>query len=522
MSRRRGLCLTATALLLLVGLCRPAAGATSVMGVMGATLPLPPAPATWLADARGLATLLQDAPGLTAAARARFVARLAPIVVSLRAADAQRASQDDDTVLLTALDTERTSALAALAAMHARVDGDIQMFEDALAATLPLSATADSTAITATVDITQARIGLQRDTANVALHVTADARVLGVLALSLRNVADAHRLSGHIDAVATGVHLALTAVLSDLRLLQQTDPAAVNAIRGRLGTDIDNALAGVDGNVIGGLDARSAQIRLDRSHRATREAAMLVPAALDLVALRRDVLAGGAYALSPGDSASAAARSALSATSVALADAVAQEPILATAYGDLDALQTIQDSIDRQVRAARADIDTYLAQSEVELEGRLQSDVTLSISQTEETVRVHVDSIDSGAVSRVLDFDVGTGMSVLGIAVLHATVTPGTGATAGGSGAHIGGVDLLLQARLSGLQAHVHTDVAAVRNEQNTLRTRIQARIAALQQSLARTVAPVVAARTATASALRARIDADLSSALAQLLAVSH
>jgi len=205
-----------------------------------------------------------------------------------------------------------------------------------------------------------------------------------------------------------------------------------------------------------------------------------------------------------------------------LGDAVAREPVLATAYGDLDALQTIQDSIDRQVRAARADIDTYLAQSEVELEGRLQSDVTLSISQTEETVRVHVDSIDSGAVSRVLDFDVGTGMSVLGIAVLHATVTPGTGATGGGSGAHIGGVDLPLQVRLSGLPPHVHTDVAAVRDEQNTPRTRIQARIAALQQSLARTLAPVVAARTATASALRARIDADLSSALAQLLAISR
>ncbi len=518
MSRRRGLSLTAAALLLLAGLCRPAAG---TMSVTGATLPPAPAPATWLADARGLATLLQNTPSLTAAARARFVARLTPIVVSLRAADAQRTAQDDDTALLSMLDAERASALAALTAMHARVDGDIQAFDDALAATLPVSATADSVAITATADITQARIGLQRDTANVALRVTADARVLGVLALSLRNVADAHRLTGHIDAVATGVHLALAAVLSDLRLVQQTDPAAVNAIRGRLGTDIDNALAGVDGNVIGRLDARNAQIRLDRSHRATREAALLVPAALRLVTLQRDVLARGSDALSPGDPQGAAARSALSAASAALSDAAAQEPILATAYGDLDALQTVQDSIDRQVRAARADIDTYLVQSEVELEGRLQSDVTLSISQTEETVRVHVDSIDSGAVSRVLDFDVATGMSVLGIAVLHVTVTPGTGATAGGSGAHIGGVDLLLQARLSGLQAHVHIDVAAVRSEQNTLRTRIQARIAALQQSLAQTVAPVVATRTATASAVRARIDADLSSALAHLLATN-
>ncbi len=194
----------------------------------------------------------------------------------------------------------------------------------------------------------------------MALHVTADARVLGVLALSLRNVADAHRLNGHIDAVATGVHLALTAVHSDLRLLQQTDPTIVNAIRGRLGTDIDNALAGVDGNVIGRLEARSAQIRLDRPHRASRVAALRVPAALSLVALQRDVLAGGADALSPGDPTGAAARSALSAASAALGDAVAREPVLATAYGDLDALQTIQDSIDRQVRAARADIDTYL------------------------------------------------------------------------------------------------------------------------------------------------------------------
>ncbi len=79
----------------------------------------------------------------------------------------------------------------------------------------------------------------------------------------------------------------------------------------------------------------------------------------------------------------------------------------------------------------------------------------------------------------------------------------------------------MLQARLTGLQAHVHTDVAAVRDEQQALRARIEARITALQQSLAMTVTPFLSAKTATATALRTQIDTDLASALTQLLAAT-
>jgi len=328
-------------------------------------------------------------------------------------------------------------------------------------------------------------------------------------------------LTGRIDALASGVHLALTAVLTDLNVLRQTDAAAVDALRPRLGADVDAALAKVDGTVIGNLDTRATDLRRDRARLSTRESTLLAPAALTLVAVQRDVLAAAASSSRPDDPAVAPVRAALSVASAALRDAAARAPALAAADQDLTAFQAIQDNIDREVRAARAGIDADLAQSEADLQGRLQADVTLSISQTEETVHVHVDNIDAGAVSRVLDFDVGTGMSVLGIAVLHATVAPVPGATGGGSGARLQGVDLVLQARLTGLQAHVHTDVAAVRDEQQALRTRIEARITALQQSLAMTVTPFLAAKTATATALRTQIDTDLAAALSQLLAAT-
>jgi len=485
----------------------------------GATAPtrgLEPAAVT-----RGV-TALRDAvarsPVLSAAAKARYEQRLGNVTTqSLLAAGLQQGIARD-TALLSTLDTQRAAASAGIDRLQREARDNLRAFNQEISfATAAVSATARSIDITATTAITKARLDVQVRTDQLVLNVQASARVLSLLVLDTRTRVDTQRLTSHLNALAQGVRLNLGAALTDLRVLSQSDASAASDAREGLATGLSSALTTLTDSLVGTIDARESVLRLDIAHLQRQETGILGAGAVALSALQHDVLLDEVSAAPLSD----AQRRGVSAAAIpvdgSLRAATAVSARLAGRLADLGALQDAQARVNREVQKAQADLDGLLARTDADLQGRLRSDITIAISSTEQTVQVHLSGIQVDALVRDLDFNVRLGLSVLQIAALHAEVTPSTHNNHGSAAARIQGVDLVLHARLRGLQARIRTDVDAVRVAQTRLSDGVRARMASLRATLATTLAPLIARYQADSARLQGALDGDIATAGASI-----
>jgi len=475
--------------------------------------------AATMAMSQGLAALraeVRQSPLLAPAAKGGYTGRLDALAGQLPLAlqlQRQIRAQKD---LLLLLEEQRTVARAGVDRLRRGVRDDLSTLGTALGEqSAVVSTTAQSLAITATVAISQARLDVRVHADSLVLNMQASARVLAVLALNVRTHLDAQRMAAQLRALAQGVHLNVGAMMRALTLLARADPAAAADAQSGLATGLTGAIKSLNESLTGTLDARQSRLRLSIARLQAQLTGVLSRAAVTLGALQHDVLAGEVVAAPLSAAYRQGVAAGLSPVARALGDAAAASTTLASRLADLGALQDAQARIDREVGQAQADLEAGLSQADAALQGRLRSDVTMTISDTEQTVHVHLDRISVAALARDLDFNVTMGLSVLRIAALHAEVTPSTRNLRGSPRAEISGVDLLLHAQLHGLQARVRTDVAAVRAAQDTLSRIVRGRVATLRGTLANILVPLVNRYSSEIAHLQATLDGALAAASA-------
>jgi len=456
------------------------------------------------AEVRGSSVL----PPATQARDERRLDALAGQLPRIESLQRQIAAQTD---LLRTLDDQRAVAQAGVDHFQGVVRDDLRQLSSALGAnTAAVSTTVASVAVTATVAISAARLDLQLHAARLALDVQAGVQLLPLLSLNTRARVDTRRLAARLNALARQVHLGITAVMSDLTLVARSDPSAASDAQGGLAAGLATALTTLSDSLTGAIDARQSALRLSNARLQGQITRLLGTAAVTLAALGRDVLAGEVAAAPLKAADQQHIMAALPQASDATSNAATVSAQLAGRLADLGVAQDAQARIDREVQKAQADLDAIMARSDAALQGRLRSDVTVSIKSAEQTIHVRLNTLDVGALVRDLDFNVRMGLSVLQIAALHAEVTPSTRNLTGSPRTTIQGVDLLLQARLQGLQARIRTDVTAVRQQQAQESSAVRARVASLRTTLSGVLAPLVARYQADINRLQAALDASL------------
>lgn len=482
----------------------------AVETTMGTVMPVVSASAM-LYDVAALCDATMSSPILTTADRAVVSGQLARVSDLATRANGVTRAITADLSLLGVVEEQRQVAVMAVDRLREQVRTTLIGFDQQVGdATSVMSTTAAEVSISATTSITQASLDLQVQAARLTLTIQTDAQVLGLLSATTKTRVDVQQLAARLAALADGVRLNLAAVLQDLQILKQSDPGTSTDAESGFAAGIDSSLTAFDDRLIGALDARETTLRLNVQSLRRFETALLSKAMTAMAEVRRDVLVHETVD-APLDAVQRAnVMSTMAAANGGLGDAVTASAQLTARSADLGALQDAQARIDQKVRGAQSDLDAIFERTDQALQGRLRSDVTFSISTTEETVQVHLDTINVSSLVRNLDFNVDMGLAVLQIAALHAAVTPSTDGYTGTARATISGVDLVLKAQLQGLQAHVRTDVAAVHAEQARESSAVRDRITALHASLTNVLAPLVSQYQADVARLEARLARDL------------